>query len=64
MERLESTPESASMCLEGSPPEDPERIFQSVLNAFKAVAGGNVVPPGYEEMEVLKAVGRAIREMG
>jgi hypothetical protein len=49
----------------GSPPEDPEKIYQATLNAFKAGAGGIVVSREYEEMRVpnLKAVGRAIREL-
>lgn len=50
----------------GSPPEDPEKIHQAVINAFRAGAGGIVVSREYEEMEVpnLRAVGRAVREVG
>jgi hypothetical protein len=50
----------------GSPPEDPERIYQATLRAFEGGAGGIVVSREYEEMRVpnLKAVGRAIRELG
>ena len=49
----------------GSPPEDPEKIYQAVVNAFRAGAGGIVVSREYEEMRVpnLRAVGRAVREM-
>jgi hypothetical protein len=49
----------------GSPPEDPEKIYQSVVNAFRAGAGGIVVSREYEEMEVpnLRAVGRAVRDL-
>lgn len=48
----------------GSPPEDPARIRQAVLNAFGAGAGGIVVSREYEEMRVpnLRAVGDAVRE--
>jgi hypothetical protein len=48
----------------GSPPEDPEKIYQATLGAFKAGAGGIVVSREYEEMRVpnLRAVGRAVRE--
>ncbi len=50
----------------GSPPEDPEKIYQAVVNAFRAGAGGIVVSREYEEMEVpnLRAVGRAVRDFG
>ncbi len=49
----------------GSPPEDPEKIYQAVINAFRAGAHGIVVSREYEEMEVpnLRAVGRAIRDL-
>jgi len=49
----------------GSPPEDPEAIYQALLNAFEAGAGGIVVSREYEENRApnLRAVGRAIREM-
>ena len=49
----------------GSPAEDPEKVYQATLNAFRAGAGGIVVSREYEEMEVpnLRAVGRAIREV-
>jgi hypothetical protein len=49
----------------GSPPDDPEKIYQAVLKAFEAGARGIVVSREYEEMRVpnLKAVGRAVREL-
>jgi hypothetical protein len=49
----------------GSPPEDPEKIYEAALKAFEAGAGGIVVSREYEEMRVpnLKAVGRAIRSL-
>jgi hypothetical protein len=49
----------------GSPPEDLETIYQAVVNAFRAGAGGIVVSREYEEMRIpnLRAVGRAVREM-
>jgi hypothetical protein len=49
----------------GSPPEDPEKIYQAVVNAFQAGAGGIVVSREYEEMELpnLRAVGRAVRDL-
>jgi len=49
----------------GSPPEDPELIYQATLKAFEAGAGGIVVSREYEEMRVpnLRAVGRAVREL-
>ena len=44
---------------------DPEEVYQSVLKAFEAGAGGIVVSREYEEMRVpnLKAVGRAMAEL-
>jgi hypothetical protein len=49
----------------GSPPEDPEKIYQATRRAFEAGAGGIVVSREYEEMRVpnLRAVGRAVREL-
>ena len=49
----------------GSPPEDPEKIFQAVVNVFRAGASGIVVSREYEEMKVpnLRAVGRAVRSL-
>jgi len=49
----------------GSPPEDPEKIYQATLKAFEAGAAGIVVSREYEEMRIpnLRAVGRAIREL-
>ncbi|MBZ5497443.1 MAG: hypothetical protein LAP85_13665 [Acidobacteriia bacterium] len=49
----------------GSPPDDPEKIYEATLKAFEAGAGGIVVSREYEEMHVpnLKAVGRAVREL-
>lgn len=47
-------------------PADPEKVYQCVLKAFEAGADGIVVSREYEEMRVpnLKAVGRAMREIG
>ncbi|MBZ5617993.1 MAG: hypothetical protein LAQ69_04550 [Acidobacteriia bacterium] len=44
---------------------DPEKVYECVLNAFKAGASGIVVSREYEEMRVpnLRAVGRAMREL-
>ena len=44
---------------------DPEQVYQSMLKAFEAGAGGIVVSREYEEMRVpnLKAVGRAMAEL-
>jgi hypothetical protein len=41
---------------------DPEQVYECVVKAFEAGAGGIVVSREYEEMRVpnLKAVGRAI----
>ncbi len=49
----------------GSPPDDPEKIYQATVQAFDAGANGIVVSREYEEMRVpnLKAVGRAVREV-
>jgi len=49
----------------GSPPDDPETIYQATRKAFEAGASGIVVSREYEEMHVanLKAVGRAVREL-
>jgi hypothetical protein len=49
----------------GSPPDDPETIYQASVNAFKAGAHGIVVSREYEEMrlEHLRAVGRAFRDV-
>ncbi len=49
----------------GSPPEDPEKIYEATLKAFEAGSGGIVVSREYEEMRVpnLKAVGRAVHEL-
>jgi hypothetical protein len=49
----------------GSPPEDPQKIYEATLNAFEAGAGGIVVSREYEEMRVpnLKAVGRALNDL-
>lgn len=48
----------------GSPPDDPETVYQATRKAFEAGANGIVVSREYEEMRVanLKAVGRAVRE--
>lgn len=47
-------------------PADPEVVYQAVKRAFDAGAGGIVVSREYEEMRLanLKAVGRAMRELG
>jgi hypothetical protein len=49
----------------GSPPDDPEKVYEATLKAFDAGANGIVVSREYEEMRVpnLKAVGRAVREV-
>jgi len=49
----------------GSPPDDPRKIRDAVINAFGAGAGGIVVSREYEEMRVpnLRAVGDAVREL-
>jgi hypothetical protein len=49
----------------GSPPDDPETIYQATLKAFAGGAHGVVVSREYEEMKVvhLRAVGRAFREV-
>ena len=49
----------------GSPPDDPESVYQATLKAFEAGAHGIVVSREYEEMKVanLRAVGRAFREV-
>jgi len=49
----------------GSPPDDPETIYQATVRAFEAGASGIVVSREYEEMKVahLQAVGRAVRSL-
>jgi hypothetical protein len=49
----------------GSPADDPETIYQAVLNSFANGAHGIVISREYEEMKVtnLRAVGRAFREV-
>ena len=44
---------------------DPEKVYECVLKAFEAGAGGIVVSREYEEMRVpnLRAVGRAMRDL-
>ena len=48
----------------GSPPDNPETVYQATLAAFAGGANGIVVSREYEEMKVvhLEAVGRAFRE--
>lgn len=48
----------------GSPPDDPETVYQATKLALASGAGGIVISREYEEMEVpnLKAIGRAVRE--
>jgi hypothetical protein len=54
----------------GTPPnvptDDPETIYQCVIKAYEAGANGIVVSREYEELTVpnLRAVGRAVRELG
>jgi hypothetical protein len=50
----------------GSPPDDPERIYQATVKAFEGGAAGIMVSREYEEMRVahLEAVGRAVRDWG
>ena len=49
----------------GSPPEDPEKIYEATLKAVEAGAGGIVISREYAEMRLpnLRAVGRAMREL-
>jgi hypothetical protein len=49
----------------GSPPDDPETVYEATLNAFAAGASGIVVSREYEEMKLehLRAVGRAFRQV-
>jgi hypothetical protein len=51
--------------LPGGGPDDPETIYQCVMRAAAAGAGGIVASREYEEMTVpnLRAVGRAVREL-
>ena len=48
----------------GSPPDDPETVYQATMKAFEGGAGGIVISREYEEMKVpnLQAIGRAVRE--
>ena len=48
----------------GSPPDDPEKIYQATLKAFEGGAAEIMVSREYEEMRVAnpEAVGRAVRE--
>jgi hypothetical protein len=47
----------------GSPPDDPEIVYEATRKAFEAGASGIVISREYEEMRVenLKAVGRAVK---
>jgi len=49
----------------GSPPDDPDTIYQATVKAFAAGAHGIVISREYEEMKLehLRAVGRAFREV-
>jgi hypothetical protein len=49
----------------GSPRDDEETVYQTVMKSFAAGAGGVVLSREYEEMRVpnLKAAGRAVREL-
>jgi hypothetical protein len=49
----------------GSPPDDPETVYQATRKSFEAGADGIVISREYEEMELnnLRAVGRAVREL-
>ncbi|TFH35137.1 MAG: hypothetical protein E4G95_07275 [Bacteroidia bacterium] len=48
----------------GSPPDDPETVYQATLKALQAEAGGIVISREYEEMRVpnLEAIGRAVSD--
>ncbi len=48
----------------GSPPDDPETVYQATYKSLEAGAGGIVVSREYEEMKVpnLDAIGRAVRD--
>ncbi len=48
----------------GSPPDDPQRVYDATLAAFRGGASGIMISREYEEMRVpnLEAVGRAVRD--
>jgi len=48
----------------GSPPDDPELVYQATMRALEAGAGGIVISREYEEMQVpnLEAIGRAVHD--
>jgi hypothetical protein len=48
----------------GSPPDNPQTVYEATLKALEAGAGGIVISREYEEMKVpnLEAIGRAVRE--
>ena len=48
----------------GSPPDDPENVYQATIKAFEGGADGIVISREYEEMCVplLEAIGRAVRK--
>lgn len=48
----------------GSPPDDPELVYQATRKALEGGASGIVISREYEEMKVpnLEAIGRAVRE--
>ena len=50
--------------VQGSPPDDPETVYQATIKALQAEAGGIVISREYEEMKVpnLEAIGRAVRD--
>ena len=48
----------------GSPPDDPETVYQATFKSLEAGAGGIVISREYEEMTVpnLEAIGKAVSE--
>ena len=48
----------------GSPPDDPETVYDATLAALEAGAGGIVISREYEEMKVrnLEAIGKAVND--
>jgi hypothetical protein len=49
----------------GSPPDDPESVYEATRRSLAAGASGVVISREYEEMQLpnLRAVGRAVREL-
>ena len=50
--------------LPGSPPDDPETVYQATIRALEAGAGAIVISPEYEEMQVPnpEAIGKAVHD--